>query len=236
MITVYGKEVPTELHELVTPDGTALVVIDMQNDWCSEGGSGHQASSDLRMYKEIIPRIAAFSRLCRRIGIPVVNIGMSTLPEGKSDSPAWIRLRMRANKNFNPANEGAWNFTMEGTWGAEFVPDLAPQPGDFVVKKFRSTAVLDTNLNLILRSNSIRNVLVTGCSTEGCVASTVGDLCFYDYFPVVLSDCVGSDVRELHEAAMFVMSAYRADVTTSTEVAKIWNSLSLTTRTSGRRR
>ena len=64
---------------------------------------------------------------------------------------------------------------------------------------------------------------MSGCTTEGCVESTIRDLCFYDYFGVVLTDCVGSDVRELHDASMLVMSAYRADVLTSAEVAEAWH-------------
>jgi hypothetical protein len=50
----------------------------------------------------------------------------------------------------------------------------------------------------------------------------VRDLCFYDYFGVVLSDCVGSDVRELHEASMLVMGAYRADIASSSDVVAEW--------------
>jgi nicotinamidase-related amidase len=222
VITVFGKEVPTELHELVDRRQTALLVIDMQNDCCAVGGSAHAAGADLSMYAEIVPRIAELAALCRRVGVPVINVGIYSLPDGRSDSPAWIRLRMRANRNYDPANEGIWQFMVEGTWGAEFIPELQPQPGDFVVRKFRSSAFRNTDLDLILRSNGIRSVLVAGCTTEGCVESTVRDLCFYDYFGIVLSDCVGSDVRELHEASMLVMSAYRADVFTSAEVAAAW--------------
>lgn len=129
---------------------------------------------------------------------------------------------MRAKKNFDARNQGLWDFTLKDSWGAEFVEAVKPQPGDYVVTKFRSSAMINTNLDLILRSNGIRNVLVAGCTTEGCVESTVRDLGFYDYFPVLLSDCVGSDCRDLHEASMRVMSAYRSDVMTSSQVASIW--------------
>jgi nicotinamidase-related amidase len=222
MKIIYGKEVPTEAHELVDPSKTALVIIDYQNDCCSEGGTGHKAGADLSMYKATIPRTAEFASLCRRIRVPVINVRMCTLGDGKSDSPSWMRLRMRANKNFDPQNEGIWNFTLEGSWGAEFVEAVKPQLGDYLVTKFRSSAVINTNLDLILRSNGIWNVLVAGCTTEGCVESTVRDLGFYDYFPVLLSDCVGSDCPDLHEASMRVMSAYRCDVMSSSQVASIW--------------
>ena len=55
MITIYGKQVPTEAHELVDPTGTALVIIDYQNDCCSEGGTGDKAGADLSMYKTTYP-------------------------------------------------------------------------------------------------------------------------------------------------------------------------------------
>jgi nicotinamidase-related amidase len=222
MLKIHGKNVPTTLQELVDPKSTAFVIIDMQNDCCSEGGSGHRAGGDISMYRETIPRIAHFADACRRISVPVIHVGICTLPDGMSDSPAWIRLRLRANKNYNAQNDGAWGFTMLGSWGAEFVDELQPQPGDLRVTKYRSSAFHNTNLDLLLRSNGIRSVMVAGCTTEGCVESTVRDLCFYDYFGVVLADCVGSDVRELHDASMLVMSAYRADVATSAQIVEAW--------------
>src|SRR5579871_1266764 len=133
MQIIYGKEVPTEAHELVDPSKTALVIIDYQNDCCSEGGTGDKAGANLSMYKKTIPATAAFLAVCRKMGIPIIHVGMCTLPDGRSDSPSWMRLRMRAHKNFDPNNMGIWNFTLEGTWGAEFVDTVRPQPGDYVV-------------------------------------------------------------------------------------------------------
>ena len=225
MITIHGKEVPTELAELVDPASTAFLIIDMQNDCCSEGGSGHRAGADVSMYRDVVPSIARFAEACRTASVPVIHVRILTLPDGGSDSPAWIRLRLRANANYDPTNEGAWDFTVEGTWGAEFVPELQPQEGEPVVTKFRSSAFRETNLDLLLRSNGIKSVMVAGCTTEGCVESTVRDLCFYDYFGIVLSDCVGSDIRELHEASMLVMGAYRADIATSAEVVSEWRNV-----------
>jgi nicotinamidase-related amidase len=222
MLVVHGKEIPTELAELVDPTATALAIVDMQNDCCAVGGSADLAGADLSMYGDITPRIAALADACRRAGVPVIHVRIHTLPDGRSDSPAWIRFRMRANKNYDPSNEGIWHFTLEGSWGAAFIDELQPQQGDLVVTKFRSSAFADTNLDLLLRSNGIRTLMVAGCTTEGCVESTVRDACFYDYFPLVVRDCVGSDVPALHEASMLVMSAYRADVADSAEIMAAW--------------
>jgi ureidoacrylate peracid hydrolase len=126
MIRIHGKDVPTELEELIDPRSSAFLIIDMQNDCCAAGGTADQAGADLSMYPKIIPRIAEFASLCRSIGVPVINVQMLSLPEGRSDSPAWIRLRLRANKNFDPANQGAWEFTVQSTWGADFIAELQP--------------------------------------------------------------------------------------------------------------
>ena len=128
MLVVHGKEIPTELAELVDPTATALAIVDMQNDCCAVGGSADLAGADLSMYRDITPRIGALADACRRTGVPVIHVRIHTLPDGRSDSPAWIRFRMRANKNYDPSNEGIWNFTLEGRWGAGFIDELQPQP------------------------------------------------------------------------------------------------------------
>jgi nicotinamidase-related amidase len=91
-------------------------------------------------------------------------------------------------------------------------------PGDVTVHKHRSSAFFGTNLDMILRSNGIQTLVFTGCTTEGCVESTVRDAGFLDYFTVVARDGVQSDVPELHEASIRVMEAYRADLATTAEI------------------
>ena len=73
MITIHGKDVPTELLELVDPQSTALLIIDMQNDCCAEGGSGHRAGADLSMYRDVVPGIARFAEACRTVSVPVIT-------------------------------------------------------------------------------------------------------------------------------------------------------------------
>jgi nicotinamidase-related amidase len=215
MLTVWGKSVPTELSEMLEPATTAFLIIDMQNAFCSAGGSAELAGGDLSMYPAVVEHIAEFADECRRRGLLVIHVKVSSLPNGLSDSAAWLRLRLRMHRNYDPKNEGIWQYTEPGSSDEEFVPALQPMPGDVVVTKYRSSAFYGTNLDLILRSNGIRTVVVAGCTTEGCVDSTVRDLGFHDYFAVVLEDCVASDIRDLHDASLLVMRAYRADVVTS---------------------
>lgn len=223
MITINGKQVPTGLRELVDPRTSALLIIDMQKGYCDEGGMAHRGGADVSMYRDIIPRIASFSELCRQIGVPVVSIGMDFALGRQSDSPAWIRFHMRvqAYKGLQSGDQGIWNSAATAEDDA-FLDALAPHPGELVVRKLRSSAFHGTELDLLLRSNGIRTAIVAGVTTEGCVESTVRDLGFHDYFAVVLEDCVASDQPELHDASMLLMRAYRADVVTSSEVAAVW--------------
>ena len=74
-----------------------------------------------------------------------------------------------------------------------------------MVKKYRSSAFWGTNLDLLLRSNGIKSLIMAGCTTEGCVESTARDALFNDYYVVVAEDCVASDDRAQHEASLLLM-------------------------------
>jgi nicotinamidase-related amidase len=108
-----------------------------------------------------------------------------------------------------------------GTAGHEFVDELRPRAGEFVVPKWRSSAFWGTNLDLLLRSNGIKTLVVTGCTTEGCVESTARDAMFNDYHVVVVEDCVASDDRAQHDASLFLMK-HRFDLTTGQQIGEAW--------------
>lgn len=222
-VRIGGKDVPETLEELVRPGTSALLIIDMQNDFCATGGTSAAAGGDVSMFQEMVPRIAQVATTARGRKIPVIHARMMTLPGGASDSIAWLRLKLRANRNYGKDPDSTYEFTIAGTWGAEIIAELAPHAGDIVVDKFRSSALHATALDDILRAHRVQTVVVTGCTTEGCVESTVRDLTFHDYIPVVLADCVASDHPDLHAASLSVMGAYRADIATSVEVEACWS-------------
>ena len=221
MRVINGLVVPTETAELVDPRVTALVLTDMQNDFCSVGGSAGLNGGDLSMYEEMIPRLVQLLDVARRARVLVVHLRMLSLPSGRSDSVAWTRMRLRGTRNVDDTFE-PWSFTVEGSWGAEFISELQPKPGEAVITKLRSSGFHNTALDTVLRASNIQNLVVAGCTTEGCVESTVRDASFHDYIPVVVADCVGSDVRELHDASLLVMSAYRADILSAEQIVEIW--------------
>jgi nicotinamidase-related amidase len=220
MIEVAGKQVFTELSEIVDPAHTALVVIDMQRDFCCSGGSFDSLGVDLSMYPPVIEQIGELIGSARAAGVLLIFIQMTVLPNQASDSPAQIRLNLRMHDGHHGDAEPL-RYTLDGSEGQQFVPGLEPLDGELVVKKYRSSGFWGTNLDLLLRSNGIKSVVVTGCTTEGCVESTARDAMFNDYYVVIATDAVGSDDPKQHDASMYLM-ARRFDLATAGSIRQTW--------------
>jgi nicotinamidase-related amidase len=222
VIEVNGKTVLTELHEIAAPGHTALVVVDMQNDLVNEDGAFARQGADVSAYGQMVPRLRGLIDAAREAGVLVVFVRATTLPNDLSRSPAQILFELRMKESYAHPLADRFEWCLAGTRGHAVVDALGARPDDLTVDKHRSSAFVGTNLDVVLRSNAIRTVVVTGCTTEGCVDSTVRDAGFLDYYPVVPRDCVASDNPKLHDAAMLILEAYRAVVTDSPALARAW--------------
>jgi nicotinamidase-related amidase len=219
VIELAGKQVLTELEELVDPSRAALVIIDMQRDFVEEGFAFDRLGVDMTMYPPVRARIATMLAEARAAGVLVVHVQMTTLPGGLSESPAQLRFNLRLH---GQSHTGPLRYTQQGDPGREFVDELAPGVGELVVPKWRSSGFWGTNLDLLLSSNGIETAVITGCTTEGCVESTARDALFNDYYVVIVEDCVASDDRAQHDASMLLMR-HRFDVATSTDIIATWS-------------
>jgi len=229
MITIEGKKVFTELAELVDSAHTALLMIDMQCDFIEPDGLFGTLGIDLSMYARSRPRLSALLAAARATGTPVVHVQNTALPGRMGDSPSYIRFNLRmheASRRDGPP----LRYTLPGTPGHEFAREFAPLPQELVVRKYRSSGFWGTNLDMLLRSNGIKTVVVGGCTTEGCVESTARDAMFNDYYVVIAADCVASDDPAQHEASMLLMR-HRFDLATGADIQAIWRDLAQ--RTSG---
>lgn len=182
------------------PRRTALLVVDMQNDFllpgapvCTPGGL------------ELVPLIAGLAREARRAGFPVVF----TQEMHRADlSDFGIELA------FEPPH------CLEGTSGPDLVAGLEPEPGDVRIKaKRRYDAFLDTDLDLVLRTRGVENLLVAGVCTDICVISTVYHARNLDYRVFLMRDAVAGTTPERHEAAIACMEHVFAHVGTAAELA-----------------
>lgn len=213
MQTIWGKPVYETLAELTEPGRTALIVVDVQNDFCHPEGYYGKNGKDLADIAVVVPRISALVEAARAAGVLVVWIQQTLLPQAKADSPSWLRRRTRGTM--------APEWTVEGTWGQDFMEPLRPLPDEPIVIKHRSSSFVGTTLDLILRSNQVESLVVLGVVTQGCVESTARDATFYDYYVVLIRDCVGTIDRKLHEASMLCQST-RYDFADSSDVISLW--------------
>jgi nicotinamidase-related amidase len=210
---VFGKPVCETLEEVLSVDHSALVVVDMQNDAVLPEGRFAKAGKDISGMLKIRPLCGRFIQEARRLNVLVIHVRTVTLPDGRSDSPSWLR-----------AKAGLVNvteFMLPDSWGAEFCTECAPLPGEPIVTKLRSSAFVGTDLDLILRVNDIRTVVVIGQQTPGCVEATYRDAAYHDYYNVLIEDCVAAFEPELHEASLKIQRA-RHDVCRSDEAIAIW--------------
>lgn len=202
------------LSTIIDPTHTAVVVIDMQNDFCSPQGAAAKAGVDVSMMREIIPPMAELLREARKRNVPIVHLQVLHAADGHTLSKAHLRLL----RSVSPSAP----FGIEGTWGGEIIAEMERQPNEPIVVKHRSGGFTNTTLDTILRSLAVETVVIVGEQTPGCVEATVREADDHDYCPVVVTDCVGGLRRDLHEAAMKVMTA-RWPSATLREIIEAWD-------------
>jgi nicotinamidase-related amidase len=220
MITIEGKQVFTELTELADPAHTALIMVDMQCDFIEPDGVFGALGIDLSMYTASRPRLAALLDAARRSGTMVIHLQNTALPGRMGDSPSYIRFNLRMHQGAR-RDGPPLRYSVPGTPGHEFAPDFTPLPHELVVRKYRSSGFWGTNLDMLLRSNGIKTVVMGGCTTEGCVESTARDAMFNDYYVVIAEDCVASDDKAQHEASLLLMR-HRFDMAPGGELGRVW--------------
>lgn len=194
---------------------TALVIIDMQKDFCLSGYGAARAGRDLTAAQDAEVALVRLLGVARTAGVTVAHVGFWTLPEHGSDSGPWLAQRRRSTAS-------ADNLCIAGSEGAEFVDSLAPRPGELVIRKHRYSAFSGTELDMLLRARGIRSLVIGGVSTNACVESTLRAGFELDYYICVSPDAVGSWSKPLHEATLANVD-HRFGVTLpAAEVAAIW--------------
>lgn len=213
MKTINGIDVLDSLEEFADPKHAALVIVDMQNDFCHPDGLYAQCGKNIGTTAATVPGTVALVRSAQERGVLCVFVRQQTLPNNESDSPAWLRFKCRDGKRPE--------YTLKGSWGAEFVDGLTPGPNDLAIEKFRPDAFVKTDIDGHLRARNIQSLIVLGTSTEGCVESTVRGGSYHDYYVMVVSDLVSSCNPVLHEGSLRLFEA-RYPLATSAQIRALW--------------
>ena len=182
---------------------TALIVVDMQNAFLSEGGMFDIAGHDISAAPEIIKTNRRLIDTSRASGIKVIYLQYSYKTDlsdgGGPNSPNYHKelgmIMMRAHLELRG------KLLVENTWDWRIVDELTPEDGDFVIPKTRYSGFTGTNLDNILRSEGIRYTIFSGVATNICVESTARDAYLQEYWPILIEDAMNHSGPDFNRQA-----------------------------------
>jgi ureidoacrylate peracid hydrolase len=200
------------VSDVLVPGQTALLVVDVQNDFCAPNGSFARNGTDVTTGRRILAPLATLIAGARAGGARVVYLRFVEDPSGHVISQAYDRQRYRAGN--------ALRYCV-GEPGIGIVPEVAPRPGEAVVDKVRASGFFNTALDTILRCGGIRTLVLAGMATDSCVMATAIDATARDYYVILATDCLASFSAERHEAALQILS-YKHPAATASEILAAW--------------
>ncbi len=214
----------SRLADFVDPKQAAVVVIDVQNSFCHPEGRYAKAGNDVSVYGRLAERIQGFLGDARRLGARVIFV------RGSGDS--WTHMETAEQLN----GRGLVPYGSEATgesalakvgrgyddpWEWDFYL-VGPQGDEPVVSKDRYSAFIGTDLDLILRSQGIKTLILTGLAGNVCVESTARDGFMMGYRIVFTSNCTESRSPEVQRGALLNIDKFYGTVVTSQEVLEAW--------------
>jgi len=187
---------------------TAVIVVDMQNDFGSKGGLFDLMGLDLTKIQETVAPTIKVLAAARKAGAKIIFLKMADVGVSRRGPDGVIHPVL-----------------VRDTWNTEILTALKPQPDDIQLYKRRYSGFFETELDTVLKKAGIKRLIFTGCTTSVCVESTVRDAFFRDYSCVVLADCTAEPCgaefpRSNHDASLYLIEKRFGSVSNSAEFVK----------------
>ncbi len=199
----------------IDPTETAVIVVDMQNDFVAEGGMFARAGLPISAAQAVVEPTARVLTAARAAGMKVVYLQMAFESDlsnlGGPDAPNRVRhLAFGVGQPVETPDGGTGRFLIKDTWNTDILSELTPEPDDIVVSKHRYSGFFETTLDATLRELGIKQLVFTGVTCSVCVESTLRDAFYRDYQCLLLADCtaepIGSEFgRSNHDASLLVI-------------------------------
>jgi ureidoacrylate peracid hydrolase len=195
---------------------SAVIVVDMQNDFGSPGGMFARAGIDISPIQAVVAPVARVLAAARRTGVKVVYLKMGFRADlsdtGGPDAPNWFKVHapVGVGETVPAPNGRTGRILIRDTWNTDILDELAPEAGDTVVYKHRFSGFFETELHDTLQGLGVKHLIFTGCTTSVCVESTLRDAMFRDYHCLLLEDCTAEPIghempRSNHDASLLLM-------------------------------
>ena len=206
------------LAEKVRPEHCAVLLVDVQNDFCAEGGAMHREGRDLSLVQAMMSRLEGFVGAARAAGVKCVWIkNVYNTGANWYLSEVWLeqakRRRNGAYIQYPVCEPGEWNGDFHR---------IRPRADEAVVIKHRYGAFESTDLDLVLRAQGIRTVIMTGIATNVCVETTARQAFLRDYYVVFTSDCTATFTQAEHDATLKNIDQFFGQVVEAQEVMACW--------------
>ena len=202
MITYKGRQIPQTYQEIVHPKHTAYIVHEMLNDFMAKGGLYDQQGKRVDI-SGILPPMLRILQKARQHGVRVIYVRYSRFPDYRTYSEPMVSNEYQ--KIIDPSFK---QHVLYGTWGWENIDELKPQEGDFIVPKFRVDSFINTKLDLLLRSNGIRTIVIGGYGAEFGILPSVNHASNLGYFVAAPEDCLLAAYPDNQEAARKMIGIY----------------------------
>ena len=210
------------LEQQIDPSITALLIIDMQNDYVADGGKVGKLGMDVKKIQEAVPTMNRLIEEARKAGVMVVWIRQTH--SMRDALPNYLASNV-ARKKSGPFKEEDF-LVQEGSWGAEYFDKIAKRlPIEIEVIKHTYGGFTNTKLDTFLKAKGIQTIISIGCLTNVCVSSTAMQGWFQGYYSIIPSDASSTNDTALQEATLKNHSTFFGYTPKTEEIVSIWKKI-----------